>query len=197
MRNMLYISLLFLLLAALPAQAANRNMGGHAMTPAHTMKTGQAMAHDQTVYSDRVYLSGMIAHHEGAVQMSENLLASPKSQQDPQVAAWARQIGEAQQNEIARMKAWLKDMGGLDQHAYDAMRHEMRGMMHMPASSNPNVRFVQQMLPHHGMAVTMTVPALVHSQKADLLKLGQEIIEAQAAEMLAFRTWLNNRDDRN
>ena len=41
------------------------------------------------------------------------------------------------------------------------------------------------------------MPVLVHSQKADLLKLGQEIIEAQAAEMHAFRTWLNDRGDHN
>lgn len=197
MRNILYISLLFLLLAALPAQAAERNMGDHAMTPSDRMEAGQMMAHDQVAYSDRAYLSGMIAHHEGAVQMSEALLAAPKKQQDPQVAAWAGQIIKAQKGEIAQMKAWLKDVGGLDQHAYDAMRHEMQNMMHMYTSSNPNVQFVQQMLPHHGMAVTMTVPVLVHSQKADLLKLGQEIIEAQAAEMHAFRIWLNARGDHN
>ncbi|MFR8276315.1 MAG: DUF305 domain-containing protein [Desulfovibrio fairfieldensis] len=70
----IYLSLLFLLLAAMPAQAMEQNMGGH------------DMAHDQNAYSDRVYLSGMIAHHEGAVQMSE-VLAAPKKQQDPQ-AAW-------------------------------------------------------------------------------------------------------------
>ena len=181
----IYLSLLFLLLAAMPAQAMEQNMGGH------------DMAHDQNAYSDRVYLSGMIAHHEGAVQMSEVLLAVPKKQQDPQVAAWAKQIIKAQKEEIEQMKAWLKDAGGLDQQAYDAMRHDMQNMMHMYTSQNPNVQFVQQMLPHHGMAVTMTVPVLVHSQKADLLKLGQEIIEAQAAEMHAFRTWLNDRGDHN
>lgn len=113
------------------------------------------------------------------------------------MAAWAKQIIKAQKEEIEQMKAWLKDAGGLDQQAYDAMRHDMQNMMHMYTSQNPNVQFVQQMLPHHGMAVTMTVPVLVHSQKADLLKLGQEIIEAQAAEMHAFRTWLNDRGDHN
>ena len=60
MRN-IYLSLLFLLLAAMPVQAMEQNMGGH------------DMAHDQNAYSDRVYLSGMIAHHEGAVQMSEKV----------------------------------------------------------------------------------------------------------------------------
>ena len=96
----------------------------------------------------------------GAVQMSEALLAAPKKQQDPQVAAWAKQIIKAQKEEIEQMKAWLKDVGGLDQQAYDAMRHDMQNMMHMYTSKNPNVQFVQQMLPHHGMAVTMTVPVL-------------------------------------
>ena len=89
----------------MPVQAMEQNMGGH------------DMAHDQNAYSDRIYLSGMIAHHEGAVQMSEALLAAPKKQQDPQVAAWAKQIIKAQKEEIEQMKAWLKDVGGLDQKA--------------------------------------------------------------------------------
>lgn len=174
---------LALLLLALPLQAAERPMPAHAM-------------HDSDLaYSERAFLSGMIAHHEGAVAMSQALLNTPAKQQDPQVAAWAKEIIKAQKSEIEQMKGWLKDVGGLDQKAYDQMHREMQTMMRMYTSKDPNVQFVQQMLPHHGMAVIMTVPVLVHSQRAPLLKLAQEIIVAQANEMHAFRTWLNARGD--
>lgn len=176
---------LALMLLALPVQAAERPMAAHGM-------------HDgDAAYSEQAFLSGMIAHHEGAVAMSEALLNTPEKQQDPQVAAWAKEIIKAQKGEIEQMKGWLKDVGGLDQKAYDQMHREMQAMMHMYTSKDPNVQFVQQMLPHHGMAVIMTVPVLVHSQRAPLLKLAQEIIVAQANEMHAFRTWLNARGDHN
>lgn len=177
----LYLAFLLVFLA-LPVRAAEHNMARHDMGDA---------------YSDQVYLSGMIAHHEGAVAMSEALLRTPQKDQDPQVAAWAKEIIKAQKGEITLMQNWLKDMGGLDKKAYDQMSREMRQMMHMYTSKDPNVQFVQQMLPHHGMAVTMTVPVLEHSQQADLLKLAQDIITSQAGEMHAFRTWLNARGDRN
>lgn len=176
---------LALLLLALPAQAAERPM------TAHVMPNGE------TAYSEQAFLSGMIAHHEGAVAMSEALLRAPANEQDPQVTAWAKEIIKAQKSEIEQMKGWLKDVGGLDQKAYDQMRREMQSMMHMYTAKNPNVQFVQQMLPHHGMAVIMTVPVLVHSQRPALLKLAQEIIVTQAGEMHAFRTWLNARGDHN
>ena len=55
------------LFSVLPAQAA--------------MDHGSGAAH----YSDRAFLSGMIAHHEGAVDMAKVFLATPKKDQDPQV----------------------------------------------------------------------------------------------------------------
>lgn len=178
----IYLFLAFLLLA-LPAQAAERPITAHGM-------------HDSDpAYSEQAFLSGMIAHHEGAVAMSEALLRAPENRQDPQVAAWAREIIKAQKSEIEEMKGRLKDVGGLDQKAYDQMHREMQAMMHVYTSKDPNVQFVQQMLPHHGMAVIMTVPVLVHSQHEALLKLAQEISVSQADEMHAFRTWLNARGD--
>lgn len=176
---------LTLLLLALPVQASERPMTAHGM-------------HDSDpAYSEQAFLSGMIAHHEGAVAMSEALLRVPEKRQDPQVATWAREIIQTQKSEIEEMKGWLKGVGGLDQKAYDQMHREMQAMMHMYTSKDPNVQFVQQMLPHHGMAVIMTVPVLVHSQHAALLNLAQTIIVSQAKEMHAFRTWLNARGDHN
>ena len=46
-----------------------------------------AMDHgsDAVHYSDRAFLSGMIAHHEGAVDMAKVFLATPKKDQNPKL----------------------------------------------------------------------------------------------------------------
>ena len=54
---------------------------------------------------DRMFLTMMIAHHEGAIEMSETELAEGK---DPEVKALAKDIAAAQTKEIAEMKRLLR-----------------------------------------------------------------------------------------
>lgn len=145
-------------------------------------------------YSDRAFLSGMIAHHEGAVDMAELFLKTPKKEQDPTVAAWAEDIVTVQQKEIADMKRLLEPLGGMEENAYAPMRRSMRDMLKEGADLGPNRRFVEIMLHHHAMAVEMAVPALLNSNKPAILKLAEEIITVQAKEMFLFRTWLVERE---
>ena len=53
---------------------------------------------------DRMFLAMMIRHHEGAIEMSEQVLADGE---DPDVAALARSIIATQQAEIEAMQAML------------------------------------------------------------------------------------------
>lgn len=54
---------------------------------------------------DRLFATYMIEHHEGAVDMAEDVL---RSGTDPRVAALAMEIIESQTAEIAEMRAFLK-----------------------------------------------------------------------------------------
>lgn len=166
-----------LLFAALPARAM--------------MDHGNAAP---SAYSDRAFLSAMLAHHEGAVDMAELFLKSPKKYQDPKVASWADAVIKVQKAEIAEMKQLLQPLGGLEKSAYDPMKEAMAHMLAEGADMNANMRFVELMLPHHAMAVEMAVPALVHSDNPKVLDLAEAIIIEQAKEMRQFKAWLMAAD---
>lgn len=59
---------------------------------------------------DRLFLEGMIYHHEGALTMVEDLYASPRAAQDVDVSVLANDIVTTQRAEIGLMRRMLVDM---------------------------------------------------------------------------------------
>jgi uncharacterized protein (DUF305 family) len=56
---------------------------------------------------DRLFLTFMIRHHEGALTMVARLFAGPGSAQDPELAGFASDVDADQRAEIGRMRALL------------------------------------------------------------------------------------------
>jgi uncharacterized protein (DUF305 family) len=89
-------------------------MGG-AMSDASRayMETMQAMDAPmmqamQIAEPDVAFVTAMIPHHQGAIDMAEAVL---RYGTDAQVKEWANEIIQAQQAEIAAMQDWLKQRG--------------------------------------------------------------------------------------
>lgn len=61
-------------------------------------KTGKAL--------EKEFITGMIPHHQGAVDMAKKLLADPTV--SPELKNFANQIITAQEGEIKMMNEWLK-----------------------------------------------------------------------------------------
>lgn len=59
---------------------------------------------------DRRYLVSMIRHHEGALQMVTDLLATPRAAQDVDVSVFANDVETTQRAEIAQMRAMLLEL---------------------------------------------------------------------------------------
>lgn len=139
---------------------------------------------------DAAFLSAMIAHHAGAVEMAEPLAGKTS---DPDVDRWAKAIIETQRKEIEAMRALQKTLGRVDPEASEAMAGEMQAMLTNRADENPEVNFVMIMIPHHAEAIGMSMPVLLMSDNPALRKLARDIVTAQTAEIYDFRDWLAKR----
>jgi uncharacterized protein (DUF305 family) len=60
---------------------------------------------------DRLFLTYMIQHHRGAVQMVQKLFASPGAGQDESVFKFANDVEVDQSTEIKRMLTMMLELG--------------------------------------------------------------------------------------
>jgi uncharacterized protein (DUF305 family) len=88
------------------------DMGAHPMmmtgmlTPAEMRELDAARG---TVF-DSLYLTGMIKHHQGALDMVAKLFAIPGAGQQPEISSFATDIDAGQRAEIGRMQAMLNTL---------------------------------------------------------------------------------------
>lgn len=59
---------------------------------------------------DRLFLHGMIQHHQGALDMVDDLLGQPNAAQDPMLSDFASSVVADQSAEILRMQSLLSDL---------------------------------------------------------------------------------------
>ena len=126
------------------------------------------------------FLSQMIAHHQGAVDMAKDVLKVAKQ---TETKTEAQAVVTNQEKEIKKMTAWLHDWYGVTPSAaqMDLVKADMKGMMGMKVTDDK--MFFQMMLPHHQGAIDMSQLALKQSDKAEVKELAQQIIKAQEAEI--------------
>ena len=137
------------------------------------------------------FMSGMIAHHEGAVEMSRWILDRTDL---PGVAGDARQVIAAQEPEINLMRGWLTDWygGESDDRVASTMAADMREMTAaLEAFDDPNVAFLTEMSLHHDSAIDMAQLALLKATHPKLRELAKDIIRNQAQEIANYQETLS------
>ncbi len=172
----------------------SHNMAG--MDHSMSMDLGPADAN-----YDLRFIDGMSVHHQGAVNMAQDVLKQSKR---PEMKKIANEMIVAQKREINQMKEWRKtwypkaDNTPMAYHA--AMGHMMAMtpeqtqsmMMTMDlgaADDQFDLRFINAMIPHHEGALVMAEDALKKSKRPEMKKLSQEILTSQKQEIEQMKQW--------
>lgn len=151
---------------------------------------------------DKHFIEQMIPHHEGAIEMAE--LAKERSKSS-EILGLADSIIESQTKEITQMQSWYKEWFGVEvPKSLTAGMGMGRGMMHggmmdgntsdieaLKKATDFDKAFLQEMIPHHQMAVTMAQMLLSGTDHTEMRQLAQDIVRAQESEIEQMRSWLS------
>lgn len=149
---------------------------------------------------DQHFIEQMIPHHDDAIAMAELALERATK---PEIRTLAENIIAAQTRENGEMRTWYRAwFGGEVPDVFLAMGHGMgSGMMHggmmgdvtdvtRLETANPfEQAFIEEMIPHHQMAVMMAQMLKVGSARPEMQKLADDIIAAQTDEINQMRAW--------
>ena len=202
--------------AAIDATAIDAH-AGHDMSGNNMAMDGAPMSEMQQAYNDSMttmhdemmagmaynnpdaaFAQGMLGHHIGAVDMAKIQL---KYGSDTEMLKLAQEIIDAQQPEIEQMQNWLTanpdaaapapDTQAMQQAYAAGMDAMHKDMMLGITDPNPDMAFARGMLPHHVGAVDMAKIQLKYGSDAEMLKLAQEVIDAQQPEIEQMQNWIN------
>jgi uncharacterized protein (DUF305 family) len=157
-------------------------MAGGAMAPMSGM-------HGSHVDGEFAYLTQMIPHHEEAVAAAQELLARSDR---PEMKDFARSIIATQTAQIDEMEADLaRWYPGRDTTAeYTPMMRDLSQL----AGDELDQAFLQDMIPHHGMAVMMSQQLLARdlAEHQEVTDLATTIRDEQRAEIMTMMEWLRS-----
>jgi uncharacterized protein (DUF305 family) len=132
------------------------------------------------------YLTHMVAHHQEAVAAARQLQRSGRAE----MRTLGASIVRTQTAEIARMKAWLAEWHPGRPPASD-YRPMMRDLSKLSGDALDET-FLQDMIPHHMMAVMMSQHLLMHGRvpHAEVATFAGQVRDAQHAEMFQMQRYL-------
>lgn len=152
---------------------------------------------------DAHFIEQMIPHHEDAITMAK--LAQTKAQH-PEIKQLAENIIDSQGQEINQMKSWYEDwfdkkvpsdtqvMGGHGMVSGNGMHMGMMGdetdIQRLEKAIDFDQVFIEEMIPHHQMAVMMATMLKNSTGRPEMSKLADDIIAAQTNEIEQMRSWL-------
>lgn len=151
-----------------------------------------------TTSIDQHFIEQMIPHHEGAINMAN--LALEKANH-PEIRTLAQAILKAQTTENQEMGAWYQDWFGKvvpDQGTTVSVGMMSQGGMHMGSIQDIGAlknavdfdkEFIEQMIPHHQMAIMMARMLESGTNRPEMLQLAKNIISSQSEEIQQMQAW--------
>lgn len=144
--------------------------------------------------TDGAFIVEMTPHHEAAVEMAE---VATRKAEHPETKELARAIIATQNEEIDELATIHTDLFGMPvsrgEHGslgMDAHEMGMDGDAMILANEKPFDRaFIDMMIPHHQGAIRMARVEQESGEDERLMKLSEEIIDAQSREIEEMNAW--------
>lgn len=140
---------------------------------------------------DEMFIEQMIPHHDDAIAMAE--LALERSER-PEIRQLAEDIRRSQTAENAQMREWYGKWYGGEPAVSGGMGMGM-GMMNetdmsaLESAPDFDKEFLEQMIPHHEMAVMMTSMVGNGGGRQELRELADSMRRAQSREIELMEGW--------
>jgi uncharacterized protein (DUF305 family) len=133
------------------------------------------------------WMSMMIQHHMGAVEMAQPV---PSRANHQEIKQMAQNIIRDQNREIGEMTTWLQQWYNATPH--EGMMHEDMGMMERLQNARGDEfdrLFLQMMHDHHRGAIAMAELVPDRATHRELKTLAQNIMASQEAEIMQMMDW--------
>jgi len=204
--SIVIVTIAVVAIAAIAIYAISRNYGGmndnmmsqSANTNTDTNSTGSSKyATLKGEDFDEAYIADMLAHHEGAIAMSEMAGAGSDRKE---ILDLSQAIMQSQSQELVLMQelqskcGYVLTMGGHASHS--GMGNEMSGeMMNMGEGlkdlkgSEFDKMFLELMIEHHQQAIDMSQYADENAGHQEIKDLAKAVIVAQKAEIIQMKQW--------
>lgn len=157
---------------------------------------------EKTGSSSLAFLTGMIPHHESAIEMSEEYLKY--APEDARFRQLAEDIITAQTVEIEQMKNMMEDIkggyqaDGTKEEAYLKEYNEMMEGHHSGHASSDtedlDTAFAEGMIMHHQMAVDMARVIIKYSDNDSVTDYANSVIELQEQEISQMQDFLDGKN---
>lgn len=137
---------------------------------------------------DLQFIDTMIQHHQGAIQMAQMAL---EKAQNPTIKKMAKNMVDAQEKEIAKMKKMRAKSYANKPEAvnmdFPGMMDSMKGMdmekLGKSSGQDFDLNFINMMIPHHQGAISMAQDALKNAGNKKIKEMAQNIIKKQNKEV--------------
>lgn len=170
-------------------------MGFNQTSPEKGVITGNSVI-------DAHFIEQMIPHHEDAITMANMALLKAKT---PEIKQLAQNIIDSQSKEIEQMKSWYKNWYGrelptgaevMNNHGMSSGAGMHMGRMNdktdidnLENAQNFDKVFIEEMIPHHQMAVMMASMLKNGTQRPEMKQLADDIVFSQSKEIEQMRSW--------
>ncbi len=151
------------------------------------------ISHSRPIESERQFLELMIAHHQEAIDRSNEIQERTTT---PKLLQFSQNVVEAQQKEVDTMQRWLKLWYGNEADSstsYVPMMEDLSGL----DQKNAERVYLSGMLEHHREAISMAKQVKLKSPRAEVIKLADEIILIQSKEVNLLSLWIMDYEGQN